>query len=216
MGHQPFSVLEDFHAQFAQIVDVEKVWAHLRKSVPPHESWVPSEGGGKRTHSLLSYPKGSAVPHDLRMNGSIYRLEKMEPFSLGANGSKKLGSGLRFVTVEIPNKNAIDVHLRMDSEVLGKRPRTSWLGSSVPPEIWGILFHPESGTAYGTVSGRIDGLIPGTRDLLIERRNLLLRFELPRLETTLLGLSPESVLSGSKLYLFSFETEGAAQVEFKP
>ena len=122
--------------------------------------------------------------------------------------------GFDLQRLRIPNKHAIDIYLRIDSEVLSKMPRASWLNSNTPPEVWGILLHAETGTAYGTVSGRIDGQFPGTRDLLIKRHELLLRFELPRMETALLGLSPESVLTGSKLHLFLFEEVENAQVRF--
>ena len=212
---EPFRVFEERHSRFGYVVDVEKVWGRLRKRLPYHESWIPSEPGSQFAHHFLHSSEGASVPDDLGMAGSIYEVKSLDSFPLSKVGGRRLAGGLRFLRAKVPNEHAIDVELRLDSEVLNKLEREVWLRWCAPPQVWGVLFHPSSGTAYGTVSGRVDGSAPGTCDLLIERRNLLLRFELPRLETALLGLDPETVLAESQLYLFSFEEGETAKVNFE-
>ena len=211
---QPFYVLEDRYSDFTEVVDIEKVWTQLRKKVPAHESWIESEPAGAIRPSRRRFSEVDLDSQDLIMGGGIYRVKPIPAISLSDPGVRALGSGLRLLEVEASSAHAIDVSLRLDLDVLGAEAGTKRGTSNPPPEVWGILFHPESGTAYGTVGGRINKGSSGPRDLLIKRHNLLLRFELPRLETALLGVSPESILAGSKLYLFYFEKVESAQASF--
>ena len=211
---QAFPVLADPFSDFADTVDIDKIWERLRKKLPPHQSWIPSESPGRSQSRYFSYPEGGQVSPDFWMAGSIYRVRRVEVGALSELKAKRLGDGLRYLSSEVSSAHAIDVSLRLDLDISQQSADIPWRDSSPVPKVWGVLFDPNNKTAYGTAGGRVGGPVPGTRNVLIRRRQLLLRFELPRLETALLGLSPESVLAGSELYLFYFEQVADAQARF--
>ena len=92
------------------------------------------------------------------------------------------------------------------------RSATSTPRRAEPPEVWGVLFHEPSRTAYGTASLREGfGRNGGPSSFLIRRTDLVLRFKLPELETALLRLDAHRVLEESTLYLFAVERTGLVE-----
>ncbi len=82
--------------------------------------------------------------------------------------------------------------------------------------MWGILFHAPSGTAYGSASLQQRWQDDGPSSILIDRSDLVMRFELSALEIALLGLEAQQILKESTLYLFTVEKQGRVLVDMEP
>jgi|GEM_PF-7046191 len=213
-------VFSDDHREFAAVMDLERVWGLLRERVPGHATWVPSDPGPARPEPWISLPTAAQFEDpglQAYLRGERYRFEGLAALNPVAAGRLEAPVGrLDLESASVPSPGAIDVRLRWLRPVADPRLADRHLKSSVPPEVWGILLHGPSGTAYGTASLR-EGFGGGTgpAGILIRRTDLLLRFQLPGLETALLGLDAGRVLEESTLYLFVSERTGFIQASLE-
>lgn len=206
--------LTNQHAEFVSVVDAGKIWDHLRKEVPEHEAWVPSENPNAGRPTSFKMPDLEKTEGPLQMWGFVYGIEAMESFAPAGRESHALRDGIEFIGSGVPNGHAIDVRLRVTAAIVGREGSRRRLDAAGPPELWGILLHRESGTAYGTVSIRERRFPDGIGGMLLWRQDLLLRFELPGLESALLGLDPEKILAESELHLFEMTKRGEASASW--
>ena len=71
-----------------------------------------------------------------------------------------------------------------------------------PPAFWAVLLHQPSSTAYACHGLRIMIRSNGDDGMIVNRHHYILTFQLPQLETQLLGLDPRQLLTESTLHLF--------------
>lgn len=214
-------VFSDDHREFAAVMDLERVWAQVREQVPEHEAWVPSDPGPRRPGTWISLPDPEQFEDPgltACLSGERFRFHGIEPVKpvkprrLDAPVGK-----LELKSASVPSAGAIDVRLHWmqpegDPWIFDRR-----LSSADPPEVWAVLFHEPSRTAYGTASLREGfGRNAGPAGFLIRRTDLVLHFQLPELETALLGLDARRVLEESALYLFLPLRTGSVEAILEP
>jgi hypothetical protein len=215
---EPGRVFSNEHRYFAGRVHLEHLWNLLRERIPKHQTWVESDPAHDSTfvtspdRFYFEDPKLKVL-----LLGDAYRFHDIKP--IGKIRPQRITDApgrLALMSASVPRSSAIDVRFRW------ARPRADgamvdmYLDATEPPELWGILFHPSSGTAYGTASLRETRPNPGPYSFLICKNLLVLRFELPQLETALLGLDANRLLEESTLYLFAVEWVGPVRARLKP
>lgn len=208
-NEEQLSPLSDDHPEFSSVMDTDALWERLRAQLPEHESWMPTEQGKAGRHVEIRIPEEGLLGLEAKLEGNIYQFHGFDPIGTSESGPHELRRNLKFLSSGAPNGHALDIKLRMTVPVLSDT-RSRWMARIAPPEIWGILYHEPSRTAYGTVSTRTGRFPDGISGAVIWRQDLLLRFELPRLESALLGLDPRKVLEESELYLFEASRVGPA------
>ncbi len=219
-GNNRCDVFSGEHRTFSAWMDLERMWETLRQQVPAHQSWIPTDAVHEDRNLWLTLPEKERFDDSdlaVHMQGHLYQFHALEPLAPAASNRVVAAPGrLDLVSATIPNPNAIDVRLFWKRPVPGQTDARHWMASSSPPELWGILFHAPSGTAYGTASLRESWRNHGPASILIHRADLVLRFELPALEIALLGLDVRQVLEESTLYLFTVEKQGRVLASLEP
>jgi hypothetical protein len=219
-ANERYDVFSDEHRAFSDWMDLERIWENLRKHVPTHQSWVPTDSAQVDVNHRLSLPEAGLLNDTalaVHLQGRLYQFHTLKPVPLTAPGRIADASGeLELVSATVPNPNAMDVRLFWKRPVLGRPRAGRWPESSMPPEVWGILFHASSGTAYGSASLQQRWQDYGLSSILIDRSDLVMRFELSALEIALLGLDARQILKESTLYLFTVEKQGRVLANLEP
>lgn len=209
-------VFSQDHRDFSSVMDIEKLWEIARLNLPKHSNWVPTEKLAVSPPGAFKLPATKLLASSdtsIRMEGNRYRFVSSEPVHLNSKMMPiEIKDGLKVSRFGIPNANSIDVELRITRSAL-EGEQKDFVRSISPPDVWGVLYHEESRTAYGTASSRARHRQEGLREIFLTEEDLVLRFELPHMESALLGLDPRKVLSQSMLYLFVVEDRGEVTAE---
>ena len=198
------SVLENQNQHFAASADIPAIWESIRHRLPNHSTWRPAEA---LPHIYVPVDLGSGPERprfSLHAVGHIFRLESLTPLSPVARGRIDSPRPGRLEIQQIAHDDAqIAILLRQtipNPSLFSSFQHTDNYSTS-PPEFWAVLFHAPSSTAYACHGPRVR-LRYGLETPIIPTRHHLLSFQLPRLETRLLGLDPRQLLAESTLHLF--------------
>jgi hypothetical protein len=198
--------LEDQHSQFAAAADIPALWAGVRARIPAHATWRTSEAPHP-IYEPLDLGPGPAQPgFSLSADGEIFRLEAIAPVFPLAPGRLSYPHPGRLEILRLASDDsqiAILLSHTTPNPGLGSGfPAPSRYYTTSPPAFWAVLLHPPSSTAYACHGLRIRIRSNGDDGMIVNRRQYILTFRLPLLETQLLGLDSGKVLTESTLYLF--------------
>ncbi|HKK18431.1 MAG TPA: hypothetical protein VJ952_07090 [Opitutales bacterium] len=219
---QTNDVFSRVHDQFVARMDLDRLWDILRQGVPEYEQWSEADRGPRRiTDGFGDYDREYFQSDQIRVgfDGYTYRFLDLDPITEIKPQLIPAAPGrLELTSADIPRPSAIDLRFEWLRAMADQNREThsTALLSSEPPELWGILYHAPSGVAYAAASVRENRPRGSPSGLFFTRVELALRFELPALEISLLGLDARQVLEESTLYLFPVEKVGRARAELKP
>jgi len=195
---------------FLDAADPSGIWKELRAESGVGEGWAfHAPEAPSSSPEMLAFCR-STGRDGVRVSagGVVFRMEKTAPVTPVAPGRLEGGGPgiLEIRSVKAGGaKLVVEVVRVAPSSALGGEDGRVFERISSPPQLWAVLVHRPSRTAYGAFGVPVRFERTPLRRLYfggVRRDAFALTFLFPRFESGLLGLDPEHILSESELHVF--------------